>query len=80
MVLDWRNPPGSIVDPGLDAAASARRVEPPVAGGLLHAWCGLHLSSSPASITAQRGGEILPLSYPQVYATAKVTPVDTVGL
>ena len=55
---------GQSVDPGLDAAASAIRAEPAAAGGVLHARRGLHLPSSPASITAQRVGQILPSSHP----------------
>ena len=55
---------GSAVDTGLDAATSPIRAEPAPAGGLLHARRGLHLSPSPASITAQRVGSILPSSHP----------------
>src|SRR6267143_994334 len=47
------------VDAGLDAAPSTLRAERAPAGGVLHAWRGLHLPSSPASIIAQRVGEIL---------------------
>ena len=64
VVLDWRNSPRSAVDAGLDSAASPIPAEPASAGSLLHARRGLHLPSSPASIIAQRIGEILPSSYP----------------
>ena len=55
---------GSIVDPGLDAAASAIRAEPAAAGGLLHARCGLRLSPRTPSIAAQRVSAILLSSHP----------------
>src|SRR6266581_4369855 len=64
VVLDRRNPPGSIVNAGPDAAASARRAKPAPPGGVLPARRGLYLSSSPTSITAQRVGQILPSSHP----------------
>src|SRR3989442_9341249 len=51
VVLDRGNAPGSAVDPGLDAAASALRAEPAAPGGLLHARHRLYLSTSAASIT-----------------------------
>ena len=80
VVLDRGNAPGSAVDTGLNPAASALRTERAPAGGVLHAWRGLHLPSSPASIIAQRVDAILPSSYPSVYTTVQVTPRDTVGL
>jgi hypothetical protein len=55
---------GSAGDTGLDAAASALRAESAAAGGLLSTRRGLHLPPSPASITAQRVGPILPSSHP----------------
>ena len=52
VVLDRRNPPGSIVHTGLDITASAIRAELVAAGGVVPARHGLYLSSSPATITA----------------------------
>src|SRR2546421_8093738 len=64
VVLDRRDPPGSAGDPSPDPATSALWAEPAPAGSVLHAWCGLDLQSSPASITAQRVGAILPSPHP----------------
>src|SRR5262249_16139030 len=64
MVFDRGNAPGAAVDAGLDAAPSPLRAERAPAGDVLHAWRGLHLPSSPASIIAQRVGAILPSSHP----------------
>jgi hypothetical protein len=64
VVLDRRNPPGSIVHTGLDITTSAIRAEPVAAGGVVPARHGLYLSSSPATITAQRTDQILPSSDP----------------
>jgi len=58
------NPPGSAADTRLDAATGPIRAEPAPPGSILHAWRGRYLPSSPAAITAQRVGEILPSSYP----------------
>jgi hypothetical protein len=55
---------GSIVHTGLDITASAIRAEPVAAGGVVPARHGLYLSSSPATITAQRTDQILPSSDP----------------
>ena len=64
MVLDWRDAPRSAIDAGADPAASALRAESALAGGVLHAGRGLDLPPRAATITAQRGGQILPLSCP----------------
>src|SRR4029450_6459341 len=64
VVLDRCNPPGSAVDTGLDAAASALWAEPAPAGGVLHPWHRLHLSPRAPAINAQRVGPILSSPYP----------------
>jgi SRSO17 transposase len=55
---------GQQVTPSPDPATSALWAEPAPAGSVFHAWCGRDLPSSPASITAQRVGEILPSPHP----------------
>jgi hypothetical protein len=55
---------GATVDTRLDAPASALRVEPTTAGGVLPAQRALDLSPRAAPITAQRVGPLLPSSYP----------------
>ena len=64
VVLDRGNAPGSTADTRLDATTGPIRAEPAPPGSILHAWRGLYLPSSPAAITAQRVGEILPSSHP----------------
>ena len=64
VVLDRGNPPGSAGDTSLDAAASTLRAERVATGGVLDAWCVLHLSPRAAPIKAQRVGSIVPLSHP----------------
>src|SRR5215470_8358612 len=61
-VLNWRDAPRATVDARPDPAASALWAEPAPAGGVLYAGSGLHLPPSAATITAQRGSQILPLS------------------
>src|SRR4029434_6155505 len=53
VVLDRGDPPGAAANARLDPAAGPIRAQPASAGGILHAWRGRHLPSSPASITAQ---------------------------
>src|SRR2546430_8342599 len=48
--------------------------------GILHAQRSLYLSPRAPTISAQRVGPLLPLSYPQLLTTKEMTSRHTVGL
>jgi hypothetical protein len=54
VVLDRCNPPGSVVDAGLDAAARALRAERTADGSVLYVQHALHVSPRAPPINAQR--------------------------
>ena len=64
-------PTGAAADACLDSAAGPIQAEPAPAGGIVHAWRGLHLPSSPASIGIGRSLAAPPPTPPGIRVRTK---------